>query len=150
MRVVGYARVSTGKQAKGDSLAAQRTLMREWAEDEGHEVVAIHDDPAKSGKLAETDRPGLLAALNAIEEGEASALVVQRIDRLARAFHVQEAVLARVWACEADVWEAVGSQLVLRDDPDDPSRTFMRQALGLRMSGSPWNFGGDPHLTITP
>jgi len=25
-----------------------------------------------------------------------------------------------------------------------------RELLDRRMSGSPWNFGGDPHLTITP
>lgn len=130
MKVVGYVRVSTKQQTLGDSLEAQEKAIREWAEGAGHEVVAILKDGGESGKLAEDQRPGLLAALSMLEAGEAEALAVQRLDRLARALHVQEAVLARVWACEADSWEAVGARLVLEDDPDDPMRTFVRQVMG--------------------
>jgi DNA invertase Pin-like site-specific DNA recombinase len=130
VRVVGYVRVSTKQQTLGDSLEAQEKAIREWAEAAGHVVVAIFKDGGESGKLAEDQRPGLLAALSMLEAGEAEAMVVQRLDRLARALHVQEAVLARVWACEAEAWEAVGARLVLEDDPDDPMRTFVRQVMG--------------------
>jgi DNA invertase Pin-like site-specific DNA recombinase len=130
MRVVGYVRVSTKVQAKGESLNDQRDLIEEWAEDQGHEVVAILEDGGESGKLAAEEREGLLAALSMVEAGEVDALVVKSLDRLARALHVQEAVLARVWVSEADTWEALGNRQVLRDDPDDPMRTFVRQVTG--------------------
>lgn len=130
MRVVGYVRVSTRQQTLGDSMEAQEEAIRAWAEAAGHVVVAILEDGGESGKLAEDQRPGLLAALSMLEAGEAEALVVQRLDRLARALHVQEAVLARAWLSEAEVWEAVGARLVLQDDPDDPMRTFVRQVMG--------------------
>lgn len=130
MRIVGYVRVSTKQQTLGESLEAQQQAIREWAEAAGNRVVAVEKDGGMSGKLAEAERPGLLAALSMLEAGEADALVVHRLDRLARALHVQEAVLGRVWACEAEVVEAVGARLVLRDDPDDPMRTFVRQVMG--------------------
>jgi DNA invertase Pin-like site-specific DNA recombinase len=130
MRVVGYVRVSTKVQAKGESLNDQRDLIEEWAEEQGHEVVAILEDGGESGKLAAEEREGLLAALSMVEAGEVDALVVKSLDRLARALHVQEAVLARVWVSEADTWEALGNRQVLRDDPDDPMRTFVRQVTG--------------------
>jgi Resolvase, N terminal domain len=130
VRIVGYVRVSTRQQTLGDSLEAQEKAIREWAEGAGHVVVAIIEDGGESGKLAEDQRPGLLAALSMIEAGEADALAVQRLDRLARALHVQEAVLARAWLSEAEVWEAVGARLVLQDDSDDPMRTFVRQVMG--------------------
>jgi DNA invertase Pin-like site-specific DNA recombinase len=131
MKVVGYVRVSTTRQAEdGDSIEAQGEVIRAWAEEQGHDVVAVFADPARSGALDAVERPGLLEALEAIEEGVADTLVVHRLDRLARALHVQEAVLARVWSASGDVWEVVGDSLVLRDDPDDPMRTFVRQVMG--------------------
>jgi DNA invertase Pin-like site-specific DNA recombinase len=130
VRVVGYVRVSTKQQTLGDSLEAQEKAIREWAEAAGHVVVRIVEDGGESGKLPEDQRPGLLAALSILEAGEADGLAVQRLDRLARALHVQEAVLARAWLSEAEVWEAVGARLVLQDDPDDPMRTLVRQVMG--------------------
>ncbi len=130
MRVVGYARVSTRRQADGDSIEAQDEAIRGWAGEHGHDFAGLHADEGRSGALDEADRPALLGALSAIEAGEADALVVHRLDRLARALHVQEAVLARVWAAGGDAWEVVGDRPVLRDDPADPMRTFVRQVMG--------------------
>src|SRR5215831_44175 len=123
-RIVAYVRVSTANQALGDSTKAQEEAIRAWGAQHGYEIVAVRADNGRSGVLDETERPGLLAALNLIEDGEADALVVHRLDRLARALHVQEAVVARVWAVGGNVWEVVGEREVLRDDPDDPMRTF--------------------------
>lgn len=128
--VIGYARVSTANQALGDSVEAQSEAIREWACSRGWKTVGVAADAGRSGALDVADRPGLLDAVGAIEDGRASVLAVHRLDRLARALHVQEAVLARVWAAAGEVWEAVGHRQVLRDDPDDPMRTFVRQVMG--------------------
>lgn len=130
VRVAGYVRVSTRQQVEGDSIEAQEEAIREWASSHGHQVVGVYADNGKSGTLDDVDRPGLLDALNEVEQGNADALVVHRLDRLARALHVQEAVLARIWTAEADVWEVVEDRRVLRDDPDDPYRRFVRQVTG--------------------
>ena len=95
MRVTGYARVSTRRQALGDSAEAQEEAIRGWAEEGNHEVVAVHRDNGRSGTLDETERRALLEALNLIKDGGADALVVTDLDRLSRKLHVQEAVLSQ-------------------------------------------------------
>jgi DNA invertase Pin-like site-specific DNA recombinase len=130
MRIAGYVRVSTKRQTKGESLDAQEEAIRTWADEAGHEVVAIYRDAGRRGALDAADRPGLLAALGAIEDGEADALVVLNLGRLARALHVQEAVLSQVWEADGRTYEAGPDREVLQDDPDDPMRTFVRQVMG--------------------
>jgi DNA invertase Pin-like site-specific DNA recombinase len=129
-RVVGYVRVSTRRQAEGESIEAQREEIHDWAGENGHEVVAVPADEGKRGALDALDRPGLLEALSLIEAGDADLLAVRDLGRLARALHVQEAVLARVWTDGAITWEVGVDREVLRDDPDDPMRTFVRQVQG--------------------
>jgi DNA invertase Pin-like site-specific DNA recombinase len=131
MRLISYARTSTLNGAGQDSLDAQEDACRAWAEANGSEVVAAFRDEALSGALPVEQRPGLLAALVAMERGEADGLIVHRIDRLARELHVQEAALAQAWAIgdRVEIVEAVEGA-IKRDDPEDPHRTFLRQVLG--------------------
>jgi DNA invertase Pin-like site-specific DNA recombinase len=128
VRLVGYARTSKDK-ADGVSHDEQEARIRAWARDHRHEVVDILHDVGVPGTVNGTDRPGLAAALNDIREGRASALVVLRLDRLARKLHVQEAVLQRAWQDGGRVYEVEGGE-VLQDDPEDPVRTFVRQVMG--------------------
>ena len=131
MKVVAYLRVSTIGQAKdGLCLPTQERMVRQWARAAGHRLVAIIPENGKSGALPETERPGLLEALSVIRRGDAQALVVTSLDRLARSLHVQEAVLGSVWAMGGQVF-TVDAGEVLRDDPDDPMRTAMRQMAGV-------------------
>jgi DNA invertase Pin-like site-specific DNA recombinase len=129
-RVVGYVRVSTRKQVEGESLKEQEEEIRSWAAANGHEVVDVFGDEGKAGALEALDRPGLLAALEEIEQGNADLLAVRDLSRLARALHVQEAVLARTWRDQAGAWEVEPDREVLEDDPEDPMRTFLRQMQG--------------------
>lgn len=131
MRVIGYLRVSTQGQVKdGLGLSTQDRLVRAWAKRNGHRVVRVASDNGRSGALPETDRPGLLDALQAVRTGCAEAIVVTSLDRLARALTVQEAVLAKVWSFGGNVFTVDGG-LVPRDDPDDPMRTALRQIVGV-------------------
>jgi DNA invertase Pin-like site-specific DNA recombinase len=130
LRLIAYVRVSTAGQAvNGDSPAAQEEACRAWADDHGHQVVRVAADNGLSGKLDADDRPGLAAALVEIESGNADGLVVRDLDRLARELHVQEAVLARVWSADGHLFDVTHGE-VLRDDPSDPMRTFIRQVMG--------------------
>lgn len=83
MKVVGYVRVSTEEQAEsGAGMEAQRQAIRSAARDRGWELVALFDDAGLSA--ATLVRPGLTAALSAVESGQAAALVVAKLDRLSR------------------------------------------------------------------
>jgi DNA invertase Pin-like site-specific DNA recombinase len=61
---------------------------------------------------------------------EADGLVLARLDRLARALTVQEATLAVLWRSGIEVFTADAGR-ILRDDPDDPMRTALRQVVGV-------------------
>jgi DNA invertase Pin-like site-specific DNA recombinase len=129
VQLVAYVRTSTANPGNGDSPAAQEEACWAWATASNLDIAAVHIDRGLSGKLGPDDRPGLAAALVAVERGDADGLVVHRLDRLARELHVQEAALARAWEAGGRVFEAVEGE-VPRDDPDDPYRRFVRQVMG--------------------
>ena len=130
--LVIYARTSTHNGAGGDSLDAQEEACRAWAAANHHEIVGVHRDQALSGGLGIEDRPGLAAAIVALEQAAADGIVVHRIDRLARELHVQEVALAHAWGVggHVAVYEAAEGGEVRRDDPNDPHRRFLRQVMG--------------------
>lgn len=93
MRVVGYVRVSTTEQARdGYSLDAQRQAIERECERRGWELVDVLADEGYSGKR--DDRPALQQALSLLKRRKASAIVVVRMDRLARSTqHLCEFIL---------------------------------------------------------
>ena len=84
MRAVTYARVSTGRQAEsGLSIEDQADRMRSELQRRGWSLLAEHVDAGRSGRTG-TTRPALTAALDTLSTGDANALVVAKLDRLAR------------------------------------------------------------------
>ncbi len=83
MRVIGYVRVSTEEQGmSGAGLQAQRDAIADECRRRGWTLVELIEDVGRSGK--DLRRPGVQAALAALTAGEASALVVAKLDRLSR------------------------------------------------------------------
>ena len=82
-RVVGYVRVSTVEQAdSGAGLEAQRAAIQLACDQRGWELVGVVEDAGFSA--ATLDRPGITQAVEAVESGRASVLVVAKLDRLSR------------------------------------------------------------------
>ncbi len=79
-----YARVATQMQVNdGVSLDVQERQLINAAEFHGFTEWELVREEGRSGKSI-TGRPALTAALATLERGEADALIVTRIDRLAR------------------------------------------------------------------
>jgi len=123
-RVVGYCRVSTVEQAeRGFGLDLQRARLADYCLREGLDLIALHEDPGVSGTTPLAERPGLAEALSLVEAGEADAILVARLDRLAR--DVLEALLI-----ERQFKEAGGDVLYVEGlNGDDPTAEFMRTVL---------------------
>jgi DNA invertase Pin-like site-specific DNA recombinase len=132
MRVVGYLRVSTDRQAeKGLGLDVQERAIRAWANAAGHRIATMTRDEGVSGSNGLAHRTGLADALDLLRDGKAKGLAVYRLDRLARDLIVQEQILAEVRRIGGEVFTtAAGEAGYLTDDPDDPSRKLIRQVLG--------------------
>ncbi len=130
IRAVGYIRVSSTSQLDGYGLAAQEADIRKAAKSHGLKLTDVVRDEGVSGTLEAVQRPGLAEALARIESGEVEALLVPRLDRLARRLTIQEAALAQVWK-HGGVVVAADQGEVPKDDPDDPMRTAMRMMMGV-------------------
>jgi Resolvase, N terminal domain len=83
MQVVGYVRVSTDEQSlSGAGLEAQRQTIVAECRRRGWHLVEVIEDAGWSAK--DLRRPGIKAALEVLEAGDATALVVAKLDRLSR------------------------------------------------------------------
>jgi len=105
MRVVSYTRVSTSEQAdSGLGLESQRATIEREAQARGWTLAGSYEDAGASGKSV-NGRPGLAAALEAVERGEADGLVVAKLDRLSRSLMDFAAIMERAqrkgWALVA-------------------------------------------------
>jgi DNA invertase Pin-like site-specific DNA recombinase len=67
------------------------------------QLLTIYEDASASGKSL--NRPGLAAALAAVEDGDASAIIVAKLDRLSRSVHdfagLMQRAQQRRWALVA-------------------------------------------------
>jgi site-specific DNA recombinase len=83
LRAIGYARVSTERQAgEGVSLDAQAAKIRAMAEVQDATLVRIVEDAGASGKSLQ--RPGLAELLAAVEARSVDVVIVAKLDRLTR------------------------------------------------------------------
>lgn len=132
MKVVAYLRVSTDRQAsEGLGLDVQEQAVRAWAKANKHRIVAVLTDAGVSGANDLDGRPALADALELLRAKEAKAIVVYRLDRLARDLVLQEQLLAEVRRMGADLFSTFSAEAdYLVDDPSDPSRKLIRQVLG--------------------
>lgn len=81
--VVGYVRVSTDQQADGGvSLDAQREKLAAYATAMDLVLSEVFEDAGASAKSL--DRAGLRQALSALDRGDASGLLISKLDRLTR------------------------------------------------------------------
>jgi DNA invertase Pin-like site-specific DNA recombinase len=123
MKLIGYMRVSTAEQAaSGLGLDAQESdiryevTRREWS------LIRIEQD-AQSGRSMRS-RPGLAAALAAIENGEADGLIVAKLDRLSRSVLDFATLVCRA---QAEGWNLVVLDLGL--DLNSPQGRFTAHVL---------------------
>jgi site-specific DNA recombinase len=131
MKVVAYLRVSTDAQAERLGLDVQKAAVTEWAGAHRHQIAAEFTDAGVSGSNGLDTRTGLADAFTMLRSGDASGIVVYRLDRLARDLIIQEQLLAEARQHGWTVFStSTGEAAYLEDDPGDPSRKMIRQVLG--------------------
>lgn len=130
MILAAYSRVSTKEQLDGFGLDVQSSSMEGWASARDISLLAFCD-AGESGSNGVETRRGLHAAMACVASGDASGLLVPRLDRLARDLILQEVLIAEVRRCGGEVYSCVPSEdALLRDDASDPGRKMIRQIMG--------------------
>lgn len=119
---VGYRRVSTSEQAhSGLGLDAQMSAIVAAAAKLGLPLSNTFTDAGVSGAVDLRQRPGLLAALDALRKGD--TLIVAKRDRLGRSV-LNVAMLTRLVERKgARIYSAAGEG----SDDDGPTSVLMRQ-----------------------
>ncbi|MFC5677793.1 recombinase family protein [Aeromicrobium endophyticum] len=123
MHVIGYRRVSTQEQASsGHSLDAQRDAIAEHAARKGWTVDWRADEGATGSKV----NPGLREALELLRTKQADALVVTKMDRIARSVYNAADVMQ---AAQDQGWSLIVLDLGM--DLSTPSGKAMAQMLSV-------------------
>ena len=131
MRVVGYVRVSSEEQSRdGVSLAAQSEKVRLYAE---LHSLDLADSVVDAGVSAKTlDRPGLARVLALLDSGEASGLVVYKLDRLTRSLADWSSLIDRYFG------KPGGPSLFSVSDSIDTRTAAGRMVLNIMMTVAQW------------
>lgn len=123
---VAVLRVSTDGQAEsGLGIEAQEASIRAYAKANGIELASVHTDAGVSGRAELTDRPGLVAALGEVVSRRAGALLVAKLDRLARDPFLVLTIEKALKKSGARLVSAAGEGT----QGDDPSQVLMRHVL---------------------
>lgn len=109
--VVGYLRVSTDEQANhGAGLEAQRAAITTEADRRGWTITGWHADEGISGAKGIDKRPGLAAAVHAVETGTASGILAAKLDRVSRSVKDSAELMERA---RANGWQLVTCDLAI-------------------------------------
>lgn len=106
MLAVGIVRQSRSRE-ESLSPVEQRGRIEDVCGREGLELVAVHEEIDVSGGTPLAERRGLRAAVEAVEGGAVSVVVVAYFDRLFRSLTVQAEVVQRI--------EAAGGRILAAD-----------------------------------
>jgi site-specific DNA recombinase len=129
MRVVGYARVSTDKQAeRGVSLEAQVEKIRAMAVVHGGDLVDIIIDAGESAKSL--NRPGMTRLQTLVDNCSVDAVIVAKLDRLTRSVKDLAELLQR--------FQRRGVALVSVAESLDTGSAAGRLVLNIMTSVSQW------------
>ncbi len=124
MRAAIYARVSTERQERQQTIASQISALRNWATAQGHALADAHvfRDEGYSG--ARLDRPALDALRDAVRDAAVDVVAVFSPDRLARKYAYQVLLM--------EEFRRAGCEVAFLHHPisDDPNDQLLLQIQG--------------------
>lgn len=124
MQAAIYARVSTERQEREQTIASQLTLLHQWIEQQGYSLKTEHVYSDEGWSGARLDRPALDALRDAAASGDFQVVAVLTPDRLARKYAYQVLLLEEL--------HRVGCEVVFIHHPlsQDPNDQLLLQIQG--------------------
>src|SRR3954452_23816647 len=124
MRAAIYARVSTDRQERNQTIDSQLSALREWATSNGHELADHHVFRDEGYAGSRLDRPALDELRDAIRDAAIDILAVYCPDRLARKYAYQVLLL--------EEFRRAGCEIVFLHHPisDNPNDQLLLQIQG--------------------
>jgi site-specific DNA recombinase len=128
IKAYGYLRVSGTGQVEGDGFDRQRELISRFADQAGIVIPRFYEEKGAKG---EEDRPAFQEMLTAILSNGVRAVIVERLDRLAREYVVQEQLLVYLAAKGVTLWNASTGENVTEAVEADPMKKAVIQIQGV-------------------
>ena len=130
MRVAIYARVSTERQERQQTIGSQLAALQAWVQGQGHALSDAHvfRDEGYSG--SRLDRPELDGLRDAVRDAAVDAVAVFSPDRLARKYAYQVLLL--------EEFRRADCKVVFLHHPisDNPNDQLLLQIQGKRWSAA--------------
>lgn len=139
MNVFGYCRVSGRSQVEGDGFPRQYDALEAFCLAQQLNRVGTFREEGVSGTVEGLDRPAFAEMIDYIDERnrvpepstQIHAIVVERMDRLARDLMVSEVLLSELRKRGIKVFSTdQGNILDMASDGGDPTRVLIRQIMG--------------------
>ena len=92
-KAVAYLRVSGASQINGEGFGRQLDTITAWAGAHDYQLVGTYREEAVSGKTGFEDRPAFMSMLADLLSNGCRTIIVERLDRLAREYRVQEQIV---------------------------------------------------------
>lgn len=135
MRAIGYIRVSSKGQMEGDGPARQLDSIKKFCGANNLIFTSYVTEGGVSGTVEAMDREAFTDMITIIEQSRKGhvpieAVVVERLDRLARDLMVSEFLLKELRSRGIKVFAAdQGALIDMASDAGDPTRKLIRQII---------------------
>lgn len=131
MKLYAYLRVSSKQQVEQGGLDRQEESARAFAESGGHEIVEVFMEEGISGVTLVDDRPAFVRMMSGMDAGGVKNVVVERLDRLAREYVVQEQIIVYLASRGFNIWVATTGENITEAVSSDPMKKAMIQMQGI-------------------
>lgn len=131
MKIVGYIRVSSKGQMEGDGPARQSEAIKKFCSAHNLELQTTFTEQGVSGTVEGMEREAFSNMVVFAANFGTQAVVVERLDRLARDLMVSEILLKELRTRGIKVFAAdQGALIDMANNEGDPTRKLIRQIIG--------------------
>ncbi len=128
--VYAYLRVSGKSQPDGHGFDRQLDTIEKYCDGDGYEIAKVFREQI-SGVKDEAHRPGFSEMVTEILANHVNTVVVESLDRLARAYMVQESLLVYLVSKGITLIAANTGQDITKAIRDDPMKKALVQVQGI-------------------
>ena len=131
MEAYGYLRVSGKGQIDKDGFDRQRDVISKFAADSNITIPLFYEQKGVSGTKGEDERPAFQEMITDILSNGVNNIIVERLDRLAREYVVQEQLLIYLASKGIVLFNATTGENITEAIKSDPMKKAIIQIQGV-------------------
>lgn len=131
MDAYGYLRVSTKGQIEKDGFARQQSTISKFATESNINIPRYYREEGISGTKGENERPAFQEMVTDILSNGVNTVIVERLDRLAREYTIQEQLLIYLASKGITLLNASTGENITKAINSDPMKKAIIQIQGV-------------------